>query len=165
LQGRRDRRGQGPGDRAGQAQDHGQLRGAGADRHRDPRRAGAGGGDPPDDPGGAHGHSRGSGRGGEFPDVRGGGVHYPPGPRGEWWFVLMKRVVVTGMAGITSLGSDWPTISANFKAGKSGIRRMDEWDRFSELNTRLGGPVDDFVQPKHWTRKQTRSMGRVSKLA
>ena len=77
----------------------------------------------------------------------------------------MKRVVVTGMAGITSLGSDWPTISANFKAGKSGIRRMDEWDRFSELNTRLGGPVDDFVQPKHWTRKQTRSMCRVSKLA
>ena len=77
----------------------------------------------------------------------------------------MKRVVVTGMAGITSLGSDWPTISANFKAGKSGIRRMDEWDRFSELNTRLGGPVDDFIQPKHWTRKQTRSMGRVSKLA
>ena len=42
---------------------------------------------------------------------------------------------------------------------------MDEWDRFSELNTRLGGPVDDFVQPKHWTRKQTRSMGRVSQLA
>lgn len=77
----------------------------------------------------------------------------------------MKRVVVTGMAGITSLGSDWPTISAAFKEGRSGIRRMDEWDRFTELNTRLGGPVDDFVQPKHWTRKQTRSMGRVSKLA
>lgn len=77
----------------------------------------------------------------------------------------MKRVVVTGMAGITSLGSDWPTISAAFKEGRSGIRRMDEWDRFTELNTRLGGPVDDFVQPKHWSRKQTRSMGRVSKLA
>ncbi|MDH0893667.1 MULTISPECIES: beta-ketoacyl-ACP synthase [unclassified Pseudomonas] len=77
----------------------------------------------------------------------------------------MKRVVVTGMAGITSLGSDWPTISAAFKEGRSGIRRMGEWDRFTELNTRLGGPVDDFVQPKHWTRKQTRSMGRVSKLA
>ena len=75
-----------------------------------------------------------------------------------------KRVVVTGMAGVTSLGSDWPTIEANFKAGKSGIRYMHEWDRFSELNTRLGGPVDDFVQPKHWNRKQTRSMGRVSKL-
>ncbi|MDA7084868.1 beta-ketoacyl-ACP synthase [Pseudomonas sp. SA3-5] len=77
----------------------------------------------------------------------------------------MKRVVVTGMAGITSLGSDWASIEANLRAGKSGIRYMHEWDRFTELNTRLGGPVDDFAVPKHWTRKQLRSMGRVAKLA
>jgi 3-oxoacyl-[acyl-carrier-protein] synthase II len=79
--------------------------------------------------------------------------------------MLMKRVVVTGMAGITSLGDDWASIEAAFRGNHSGIRRMHEWDRFSELNTRLGGPVDDFAVPKHWTRKQTRSMGRVSKLA
>lgn len=77
----------------------------------------------------------------------------------------MKRVVVTGMAGITSLGSDWATISGNFAANRSGIRRMDEWNRFEELNTRLAGPVDDFVVPSGWTRKQLRSMGRVSRLA
>ena len=77
----------------------------------------------------------------------------------------MKRVVVTGMAGITSLGSDWETIAGNFAANRSGIRRMDEWDRFSELNTRLAGPIDDFMVPGHWTRKQLRSMGRVSRLA
>lgn len=77
----------------------------------------------------------------------------------------MKRVVVTGMAGITSLGSDWASIAANFTANRSGIRRMDEWDRYSELNTRLGGPVDDFTVPAYWTRKQLRSMGRVSRLA
>lgn len=77
----------------------------------------------------------------------------------------MKRVVVTGMAGITSLGSDWPSIEANLRAGKSGIRYMHEWDRFTELNTRLGGPIDDFAVPKHWTRRQLRSMGRVAKLA
>ena len=77
----------------------------------------------------------------------------------------MKRVVVTGMAGITSLGETWDSIAANFRANRSGIRVMHEWDRFSELNTRLGGPVDDFQQPGHWTRKQTRSMGRVSKLS
>ena len=77
----------------------------------------------------------------------------------------MKRVVVTGMAGMTSLGSDWDTIAANFRANRSGIRRMDEWDRFTELNTRLAGPIDDFVVPSHWTRKQLRSMGRVSRLA
>lgn len=77
----------------------------------------------------------------------------------------MKRVVITGMAGVTSLGEDWVTIEANFRANQSGIRRMDEWDRFSELNTRLAGPVDGFTTPKHWTRKQMRSMGRVSRLA
>ncbi|MFK3798006.1 MULTISPECIES: beta-ketoacyl-ACP synthase [unclassified Pseudomonas] len=77
----------------------------------------------------------------------------------------MKRVVVTGMAGITSLGSDWASIEANFSANRSGIRRMDEWDRFSELNTRLAGPIDNYAVPAHWTRKQLRSMGRVSRLA
>lgn len=76
----------------------------------------------------------------------------------------MKRVVVTGMAGITSLGSDWASIEANFRANRSGIRRMHEWDRFAELNTRLAGPIDDFVVPKTWNRKQLRSMGRVSRL-
>ncbi|GAB6390019.1 beta-ketoacyl-ACP synthase [Stutzerimonas marianensis] len=77
----------------------------------------------------------------------------------------MKRVVVTGMAGITSLGSDWASIQANFSSNRSGIRRMHEWDRYTELNTRLAGPVDDFTVPRHWTRKQLRSMGRVSRLS
>ena len=77
----------------------------------------------------------------------------------------MKRVVVTGMAGITSLGSDWTSIEANFSSNRSGIRYMHEWDRFTELNTRLAGPVDDFVVPARWTRKQLRSMGRVSRLS
>ena len=76
-----------------------------------------------------------------------------------------RRVVVTGMAGITSLGSDWASIEAKFSANRSGIRRMHEWDRFTELNTRLAGPVDDFSVPSHWTRKQLRSMGRVSRLS
>lgn len=76
-----------------------------------------------------------------------------------------RRVVVTGMAGITALGDDWAGISANFAANRSGIRYMHEWERYTELNTRLGGPVDDFAVPKAWTRKQLRSMGRVSRLA
>ncbi|WP_236166774.1 beta-ketoacyl-ACP synthase [Pseudomonas fulva] len=77
----------------------------------------------------------------------------------------MRRVVVTGMAGITSLGIDWATIAGHFASQRSGIRRMDEWDRFEEMNTRLAGPIDDFKVPAHWTRKQLRSMGRVSRLA
>jgi len=77
----------------------------------------------------------------------------------------MRRVVVTGMAGITALGNDWATIAGHFAGQRSGIRRMHEWDRFAELNTRLAGPIDGFEVPSHWTRKQLRSMGRVSRLA
>ncbi|MFG0634362.1 beta-ketoacyl-ACP synthase [Pseudomonas sp. xss_2] len=77
----------------------------------------------------------------------------------------MRRVVVTGMAGITALGNDWETLSRHFVNNRSGIRRMHEWDVFEDLNTRLGGPIDDFAVPAHWTRKQLRSMGRVARLA
>lgn len=42
---------------------------------------------------------------------------------------------------------------------------MEAWDQYDGLHTRLGGPVLDFEMPEHFTRKQTRSMGRVSKMA
>ncbi len=77
----------------------------------------------------------------------------------------MKRVVVTGMAGISALGSEWQAIQQAFQAGRSAIRVMPDWSRYTELNTRLGGPVENFQPPSHWTRKQLRSMGRVSQLA
>ncbi len=77
----------------------------------------------------------------------------------------MKRVVVTGMAGISALGSEWQAIQQAFQQGRSAIRVMPDWSRYVELNTRLGGPVEDFQAPAHWTRKQLRSMGRVSQLA
>ncbi|HYM33838.1 MAG TPA: beta-ketoacyl synthase N-terminal-like domain-containing protein, partial [Steroidobacteraceae bacterium] len=76
-----------------------------------------------------------------------------------------KRVVVTGIGGITALGQDWPTIERKLRDNVSGIARMDEWDRYKDMNTRLGGPVKDFVLPAHYTRKVTRTMGRVSLLA
>jgi 3-oxoacyl-[acyl-carrier-protein] synthase II len=77
----------------------------------------------------------------------------------------MRRVVVTGMAGICALGSDWPTIEAGLRARKNAVRRMPAWDKFKDLNTRLAAPIDGFEPPDHWNRKQLRSMGRVSQLA
>lgn len=77
----------------------------------------------------------------------------------------MHRVVVTGMAGISALGSDWVGIRRAFEDGRSAIRAMPEWSRYQELNTRLAGPIEDFQAPAHWTRKQLRSMGRVSQLS
>ncbi len=77
----------------------------------------------------------------------------------------MKRVVVTGMAGLSPIGLDWGTISKNLKALKTGIRYMDDWDIYEGLNTRLGAPVTDFEKPTHYKRKATRSMGRIALLA
>ncbi len=78
---------------------------------------------------------------------------------------IPRRVVVTGMSGITSLGQDWDSIEANFRAGKNGIRTLPEWQSIDGLLTYLGGPVTDFSKPAHYTRKQTRSMGRVALMA
>ena len=76
----------------------------------------------------------------------------------------MKRVVITGMGGITPLGHDWSQIESRLREGRNAVRKMPEWDFFDSLNSRLGCPVDDFKLPD-WPRKHLRSMGRVAQLA
>jgi 3-oxoacyl-[acyl-carrier-protein] synthase II len=77
----------------------------------------------------------------------------------------MKRVVITGMGGVTALGSRWDEIEAALKAGRNAVRRMPEWDYFESLHTRLAAPLPSFGQPAGWPRKKTRSMGLVSMYA
>ena len=78
--------------------------------------------------------------------------------------MLTKRVVVTGIGGVCGLGTSWAQVHAGLRARRNTIRRMPEWDRYTDMNTKLAGPVD-FSPPAHWTRRQLRSMGRVSQLA
>ena len=77
----------------------------------------------------------------------------------------MKRVVVTGMSGITSLGETADQIFEQFAQGKSGIRYMPDWEIYSDLRSKLGGPVESFTVPKHFNRKVTRGMGRVALMS
>lgn len=77
----------------------------------------------------------------------------------------MKRVVVTGMSGITSLGETADQIFAQFAQGRSGIRFMPEWEIYTDLRSKLGGPVEAFTIPKHFNRKVTRGMGRVALMS
>jgi 3-oxoacyl-[acyl-carrier-protein] synthase II len=76
--------------------------------------------------------------------------------------ITPRRVVVTGMSGITSLGHSWPEIEKNLRAGASGVQRMPDWERYPDLLTRLGAPVTNFSLPPHYTRKTIRTMGRVA---
>jgi 3-oxoacyl-[acyl-carrier-protein] synthase II len=77
----------------------------------------------------------------------------------------MKRVVITGMSGLSPIGLDWDSVSHNLKNMNTGIQRMNDWDVYDGLNTRLGAPITDFEQPTHYHRKAVRSMGRVALLA
>ncbi|HVY80805.1 MAG TPA: beta-ketoacyl-ACP synthase [Steroidobacteraceae bacterium] len=77
----------------------------------------------------------------------------------------MRRVVVTGMAGVTALGSSWPQIHARLRGRDNAVTYLEEWERFTDLGTKLAAPIQDFRPPEHWTRKQLRGMGRVSQLA
>lgn len=76
----------------------------------------------------------------------------------------MRRVVVTGMGGVTPLGDTWSAISDCLRTGRSGVRVMNEWDQHAEIQTRLGVPADHFEVPAHYPRKIVRSMGRVALL-
>lgn len=76
----------------------------------------------------------------------------------------MKRVVITGIGGITAFGRDWDSIRTAFRAEKNAVRHMDWSEQYPELEAQLGAPIEDYTAPAHWTRKQLRSMGRVSQL-
>lgn len=78
---------------------------------------------------------------------------------------MNRRVVVTGMAGVTAFGNDWASVGSRLRAGKNAVVQMPEWAVYDGLNTRLAAPIPDFALPAHYPRKKTRAMGRVSELS
>lgn len=78
---------------------------------------------------------------------------------------LGRRVVITGMAGFSPIGHDWAAIRDRLERMQTGVQHMPKWDEYEGLNTRLGAPVQDFVLPRHYTRRVLRSMGRGAQMA
>jgi 3-oxoacyl-[acyl-carrier-protein] synthase II len=74
-------------------------------------------------------------------------------------------VVITGFGAYSPIGNDWQTVESALRSRKNGVCYVEEWASYDGLNTRLGAPVTDFEIPPGFTRKKTRSMGRVSLLA
>ena len=46
-------------------------------------------------------------------------------------------VVVTGMSGLSPVGSDWKTVSTALREGRSGIAREPDLEDFDGMKTRL----------------------------
>ena len=78
---------------------------------------------------------------------------------------MNRRVVVTGMAGISPIGNDWPAVRARLESYRNAITRMEEWAAYDGLNTQLGAPAAKFALSERYTTKATRSMGRVALMA
>ena len=78
---------------------------------------------------------------------------------------MTRRVVITGMGGITAFGEAWPTISRRLRGYDNAVRTMSEWQAYDGLQTLLAAPIEDFTLPDHYTRKRIRAMGRVSLLS
>lgn len=74
----------------------------------------------------------------------------------------MRRVVVTGLGGVTALGHSWPEIKEKMLMGMTGIRHMPEWADIQGMNTELGAPIQELSFEGRWPRKKTRTMGLVS---
>jgi 3-oxoacyl-[acyl-carrier-protein] synthase II len=77
----------------------------------------------------------------------------------------MRRVVVTGMAGLCPLGQSWDEVGKRLRAGVSGVSVQPGWETYTGLRTRLAASVPDFAVPAHYARKKVRTMGRVSLMA
>lgn len=76
-----------------------------------------------------------------------------------------RRVVITGTGVVCGLGDSASATMQAMREGRSALRRVS-WPmgRAHEYST-LAAPVDGFEAPEYYTRRQTRSMGRVALMA
>lgn len=77
---------------------------------------------------------------------------------------MTKRVVITGVGGITALGRTWQDIKQAFTQKRNATVRMAWDDQYPDLEAYLGAPIANYKPPVTWNRKQLRSMGKVSML-
>lgn len=76
----------------------------------------------------------------------------------------LKRVVITGMGVVSPFGNGVTRLMDGIRAGRSAVRYMEGWDRYTGLQSLLGAPVE-MIDEKRIPRQKRRSMGRMSIFA
>lgn len=74
------------------------------------------------------------------------------------------RVVITGMGVVSVIGTGLQTYWENLKAGKSGIRRITQFDA-SKFPCQIAGEVPDFDPILYMDRKEARRVPRSAQFA
>lgn len=74
------------------------------------------------------------------------------------------EVVVTGLGAITPLGSSVQLYWEGLLAGRSGIRRITQFDA-SQMNCQIAGEIPDFNVEDYMDRKEARRASRCAQIA
>jgi len=77
---------------------------------------------------------------------------------------MARRVVVTGLGLITSLGQKVPTFWQRLLAGESGISRVERFD-VSAFPVQIAGEVRDFDPEAHLDKREARHLDRFAQMA
>ncbi len=77
--------------------------------------------------------------------------------------MTQKKVYITGMGLISSLGNDVETVFRNLKENVSGVRSMPEWQKYKGLNTNLMAPAMNY-DISCIPRKKRRSMSPMAEM-
>ncbi|MCX7921819.1 MAG: beta-ketoacyl-ACP synthase II [Clostridia bacterium] len=77
---------------------------------------------------------------------------------------MKKRVVITGMGVVSSLGMDIESFWSSIKEGKSGISLVSSID-VSNMSTKIAAEVKDFEPTKYLDKKEAKRMDRFTQFA
>jgi beta-ketoacyl-acyl-carrier-protein synthase II len=77
---------------------------------------------------------------------------------------VRTRVVITGLGLVTPLGEDVPAIWSSLLAGRSGVRRVEEFSA-DGFPCRIAGVIPEFRPENYMAAKEARRMARVSQVA
>jgi 3-oxoacyl-[acyl-carrier-protein] synthase II len=76
----------------------------------------------------------------------------------------LRRVVISGVGAVSPLGNDVASLVRGIEEGKSAVRYMEGWDRYTGLRSLVAAPAK-LENERAIPRKSRRSMGRMSILA
>ena len=54
---------------------------------------------------------------------------------------MSRRVVVTGMSGVTAFGNDWQSVEPKLRDCQNATQYMPSYEQYDGLNTKLAAPI------------------------
>jgi len=78
---------------------------------------------------------------------------------------MASRVAVTGIGPISPIGTGADAFWKNLRAGRSGVRRVEDRVDLTDIDVKIAAPVDDFDPDDYIDPKKARRLDRSAQLA